>query len=138
MVKIKELNFLTLRERDQLLNEFNNTHYDYGVPQNVQPAVFEDNARKFPDTIAAIHLDDHISYNELNERSNQIAYLLRNVINIKNEFVGIHLDRNINYLSFFIAIFKAGAMYLPLSKGNPEDRTAFYLKDSRAKSFDYR
>ncbi|MDO9025800.1 non-ribosomal peptide synthetase [Zwartia sp.] len=96
------------------------------------PAAFEKQVRLTPEKIALEYRDQHITYQELNTRANQLAhYLIRAGIRC-DDVVAMMLDRTPDLIIALLAINKAGAGYLPLDVDYPESRLAFMLSDSRA------
>ncbi len=73
-----------------------------------------------------------LSYQELDERSNQLANHLIHMGIQRGQFVGIYYDRCPDMLIAMMGILKAGAAYLPLDPSFPADRIAYMLADSVA------
>jgi amino acid adenylation domain-containing protein len=91
---------------------------------------FEIQARAHPQSIALTLDNDALTYQELNERANQLAGYLRTLGVGPDFLVGVHLDRSFDLIVAILAILKAGGAYLPLDLACPEDRLHFQLKDA--------
>ncbi|MCP4147689.1 MAG: amino acid adenylation domain-containing protein, partial [bacterium] len=74
----------------------------------------------------------HLTYHELNKKSNQLATLLQAKGVEPNTIVGIMAGRSIEMVIGIMAILKAGGAYLPIDPDYPEARKQFMLKDSSA------
>ena len=89
--------------------------------------VFEGQARARPDAIAAVHGSRTLTYGELNARANRVA---RNLVArglTREGVVGVVTERNLDWLTAVLAIFKAGGAYLPIEPHFPEERIARML-----------
>ncbi len=102
------------------------------VIQNTIPSLFEEQARKFPEYVAALQGKRTLTYNELNNRANQLARYLQEKGVTADTPVALCLPRSFDFLIAIIAILKAGGAYLPLDAHQPEDRLLFLLHDSKA------
>jgi amino acid adenylation domain-containing protein len=122
---------ITVEERRQLLGERNNTHAEYPKDAPIHK-LFEFQAARTPHAIAAACGDVEISYQELNERANQLADYLRTIGVGPEKAVGIYLDRGVEQLVGMLGILKAGSAYLPIDPVFPEQRRAFMLNEARA------
>jgi acyl-CoA synthetase (AMP-forming)/AMP-acid ligase II len=67
-----------------------------------------------PEKEAVIAVDRSISYQELEERSNQLASVLRRTGVQKGDRVGIFLPKSIESLISLFAILKNGSTYVPI------------------------
>lgn len=95
--------------------------------------LFELQVEKSPDAIAIVSENCQLSYQELNQKANQLAHYLRN-LGVKPEvFVGLFFDRSPEIVIAIIAVLKAGGAYVPLDPSYPIDRLSFVLEDTRAK-----
>ena len=128
---LKDLPLLTQAEKHQLLREWNNTQADYPQDQCVHQ-LFEAQAEKTPDAIAVVFETQQLTYRELNQRANRLAYCLRK-LGVKPEvLVGICVERSIEMVMGLLGILKAGGAYVPIDPAYPQERLAFMLSDSQA------
>jgi amino acid adenylation domain-containing protein len=86
--------------------------------------LFEQRAREHPEVIAAVHDRQRLTYGELNKRANRIARALVARGARAETVVAVVADRGLQWMAAVIAVFKAGAVYLPIEPGFPADRIA--------------
>ena len=129
--KIAYLNLLPDNERQQLLQEWNGTAATY--PQDVCiHQLFEQQAAKTPKRIALRDKSGQLTYDELNQRANQVAhYLIAHGVNT-GMFVGVYFERCVEMVVSLLACMKVGAIYVPLDPLNPKERLAVILEDAQA------
>jgi tyrocidine synthetase-3 len=131
--KICELNFLSHREREQILIDFNDTKADYPVNRTIIH-LFEKQVEDTPDHIAVLYEAKGLTYMELNERANQLAYYLRKEYRVQvDDLVGIMLERSETMIIALLGVLKSGAAYLPIDPGYPGTRISYMLEDSGCK-----
>src|SRR5207302_1454311 len=128
---IAELPLLTESERQQLLVDWNATHLDYPRERCIHQLV-EQQAARTPDAVALVCGDQQLSYQELDQRANQLAHYLRSLGVGPEVRVGICLERSLEMVVGLLAVLKAGGAYLPLDPEYPSERLAFMLADSQA------
>ncbi|BAY79067.1 amino acid adenylation domain-containing protein (plasmid) [Nostoc linckia NIES-25] len=117
-------------EVDKLLLEWHENPETY-VSSVCIHQLFEYQVEKTPDQIAVIYEDKQLSYQELNQRANQLAHYLQ-ALNVKPEvLVGICLERSLETIVGLLAILKAGGAYVPLDPAYPSERLALMLEDSQ-------
>ncbi|MBF2002243.1 MAG: amino acid adenylation domain-containing protein [Synechococcales cyanobacterium M58_A2018_015] len=97
--------------------------------------LFEAQAAQRPDTIALIYVTSegvqHLTYGELNRRSNQLAHHLQSLGVGPETLVGIGIDRSLEMIIALLAVLKAGGAYLPLDPAYPPERLSYMLQDSQ-------
>ena len=125
---ICELPLLSPEEQYQLLVEWNDTNYDYSKLCIHQ--LFEAQVEKTPDKIAVLFESQQLTYQELNQKANQLAHYLQSVGIETQTRVGICLERSEKMLIGLLAILKAGGTYIPLDPAFPQERLTFMLEDS--------
>lgn len=91
---------------------------------------FCDNAKIYGNTIAVIYLNEKITYEELDKKSTQIAWMLKSMGIKKDDVVGVMLERSIDLLVGILGVMKAGGIYLPLDIIYPVERINYILGDS--------
>src|ERR1041385_4444100 len=97
------------------------------LPDRRAHEVFEDQARARPDAIAAMHGSRQLTYGELNARANRVARALLARGLTREGVVGVVIERNLDWLTAVLAIFKAGGAYLPIEPHFPAERIARML-----------
>ena len=130
-IKISELEFITKKERE-LLKQFNANSQNYPVTKTIQD-LFTQQVRQTPNKIAAVDEQSYLTYQELNEKANQIARLLKNLGVKPGEFIGIYKQRDVDFLTAILAILKVGAVYVPLDNTYPAARINYMLANSQVR-----
>ncbi|MGN7205929.1 amino acid adenylation domain-containing protein [Pedobacter sp. SAFR-022] len=88
--------------------------------------------RSYPAKTAVSFNGQHLSYNALNTKVNQLANKLIVQGVMPGDFVAVFIDRSADMLVSLLAILKASAVYIPLDPSYPKDRIEFMLEDSGA------
>lgn len=91
---------------------------------------FQAAAEKHPDNIALVCHTEQLTYREVNERANQLAWSLRERGVGAGSLVGLFCKRSLDMVIGLLGILKAGGAYLPLDPDYPEERIQFMLADS--------
>ena len=127
--RVDKLPLLSEEEQHQLLVAWN----DNGLEAPQQTCVhnlFEAQAAKTPDAIAAEFKRDGITYAELNARANQLAHYLRDRGVGLETLVGVSVPRSLEMLVAILGVLKAGGGYVPLDPKYPRERLQFMIKDA--------
>ncbi len=83
-----------------------------------------------PDAVAIATDEVALTYQELNQYSNQIAHALRRAGVTAGTLVGVCLERSPRMVASFLAILKVGGAYVPLDPTYPAERLAFMTADA--------
>ena len=127
---LSDLNLLTTEERRQLLVQWNQT--GAAIPGNCLHEFFELQAQRSPEALAIIYGQQSLSYQELNQRSNQLAHHLTKLGIGPEVRVAICITRGLDMVVAVMAVLKAGGAYVPLDPNYPAERVALMLNDSEA------
>ena len=103
------------------------------LPDRRAHELFEIQARDRPDAIAAVHGDRQLTYRQLNARANQLARALVARGVTREAVVGVMTERNLDWLTAVLAVFKAGGAYLPIEPHFPTERIAKMVSRAGAK-----
>jgi amino acid adenylation domain-containing protein len=135
------LSMMTAEEKQQVLYSFNETAEGYPHDKPVH-RLFEEQAGRTPHNIAVtapspIHRSDrsdrsHMTYKELNEKSNRLAHVLQAKGVKPGTIVALMMDNSLDLIIAVLGILKAGAGYLPIGPAYPFKRVLTLLKDSNA------
>ncbi|HEY0019293.1 MAG TPA: amino acid adenylation domain-containing protein, partial [Longimicrobium sp.] len=128
---LSALELVDAAERARVVDEWNRTDAPYPVDRCIHQ-LFEAQAARTPDAVAAIHEHDSLTYAALNERANRLAHHLR-ALGVGPEVrVGICLRRGLDLLVSMLAVLKAGGAYVPLDPNYPVERLENTLADAEA------
>ncbi|MUN42819.1 non-ribosomal peptide synthetase [Actinomadura litoris] len=127
-VPLAEVDVLAEPERNRILGAWNDTAAE--IPRTTVAALFEEQAARTPDAVALVSGSTEITYAELDARANRLAHSLRARGVGAESVVGLSLPRGADMVTAVLAVWKAGAAYLPIDPGYPLERTAFMLADS--------
>lgn len=125
------LPLLDVPERQRLLVEWNATEAAYPSDQCAHQ-LFEAQARRTPDAVAAVAGDAQLSYDGLNTQAQQLARVLRGHGVGRDTVVGICTDRSLEMIVAMMGVLKAGGAFLPLDPNYPPARLGFMLEDAAA------
>ncbi|KMP94175.1 hypothetical protein TU65_14990, partial [Bacillus wiedmannii] len=128
-VTVSDIDITTDDERHQLLEEFNKTQVDYSRGKTLQE-LFEAQVDKRPDHIAVKFRNKTLTYRELNEKSNQLARVLRQKGVNPNSIVGLMIESSLDMMIGILGILKSGGAYLPIDPTHPQDRIHYMMKDA--------
>ncbi|WP_285563807.1 non-ribosomal peptide synthetase [Streptomyces sp. RTGN2] len=100
------------------------------VPDRRFHELFEARVRSHPGAVAAVLDGRSLTYAELNERANRVAWALRLGGLWDEDVVAVVTERDLEWLAAVIGVFKAGGVYLPVEPHFPAARIAAVLTRS--------
>jgi amino acid adenylation domain-containing protein/thioester reductase-like protein len=131
-----QLKLLSASEKRELLDNWNQTNTNYALDKCVHQ-LFEAQVERSPHTLAVIQeAENHseqssLTYQNLNQRANQLAHYLHSLGVKPDTPVGICVERTSEMAIAVLAVLKAGAAYLPLDPAYPQERLAFMIEDTQ-------
>ncbi|QUI24146.1 amino acid adenylation domain-containing protein [Vallitalea pronyensis] len=128
-IALTDINILSKEEKEKLVDTFNDTYAEYPRDKTI-PELFEEQVERTPDNIAVVYGSEKLTYKELNERTNQLARMLREKGVKAESLVGIMVERSVEMIISIIGILKAGGAYLPIDPDYPNSRIQYMIKDS--------
>jgi amino acid adenylation domain-containing protein len=127
--RLSALPLLTAPEEQVILRDWNATEADYPRDRCLHE-LFEEQARRVPDSVAVSAPGGRLTYAELNERANRLAHRLIELGAGPGQRVAICLERTPALLVGLLGILKSGAAYVPLDPAYPAGRLAAMLEDA--------
>ena len=108
------------------------TTHDNCLQQTITE-IFEEQVHRAPEAVAIAYEGVELTYEELNQRSNQLGHYLLSLGVAPGERVGICVERSLDLIVGLLGILKAGGAYVPLDPNYPAERLDFMVKDSEIK-----
>ncbi len=127
---INELTLLSASERRELLDLGNDSSMDE-LRRECVHELFEAQAERTPEVVAAVFEGEQLTYRELNGQANQLAQRLIERGVGPDILVGLYLDRSLEMLIGLLGILKAGGAYVPLDPSIPLSRLQFLVEDAK-------
>jgi amino acid adenylation domain-containing protein len=128
---INDLTWLGKDEWEQAVVRWNETNKEYGEGEGKCFAeLFELQVKRNAKATAVCYEAVEWSYGELNRRANQLAHYLRSLGAGREKRVGVYLERGLEQVAATLAIWKAGAVYVPLDPAYPKERLGYMLEDA--------
>jgi nonribosomal peptide synthetase DhbF len=127
-VEVSSVDVLTPSEAD-LLRGWNDSAHE--LPDQTVTTTFEQRAGSHPDAIALVCGDERFSYAELNVRVNRFAHHLISLGVVPDAVVAVAVPRSAEAVIAWLAIGKAGGVYMPIDIHNPVDRIRALLTDAK-------
>jgi amino acid adenylation domain-containing protein len=131
---IQTLPIMTEQEAHQL-QAWNDTATDYPLEKTIVD-LFEQQVSKTPSNIAVVFEEQQLTYQQLNDKANQLAHYL---VALKpkaelpdNPLIAIAVERSLDMVIGLLGILKAGGAYVPIEPSYPLDRINYMLEDSAA------
>ena len=128
-VSLCRVSLLAPEERRRLIEDRNATTRSF-AGEILPHRLFEEQARRHPDRLAAVFESASMTYAELDGKANQLARYLRRQGAGAETLIGILLHRSLDVAVAVLGILKAGAAYVPLDPGYPRERLAFMMRDT--------
>ena len=126
---VLKLPLLTEPDAAEILEGFNPEPQE-ALPQTCLHNLFEQQAGRQPDAPCIRTPQETLSYGDVEQRANVLAHLLQGKGVGSQSAVGVMLDRMPALYIAILAVLKAGAAYLPMDPGYPEDRLSFMASDA--------
>ncbi|MBE9012228.1 amino acid adenylation domain-containing protein [Pseudanabaenaceae cyanobacterium LEGE 13415] len=128
---ISHLPILPAAQQNQLLVEWNDTAKS--IPSNCVHELISAQAARTPTAIAVQFDQEQLTYQELEQRSNQLARFLQSKGVQPDDLVGICMARSIDFIVGIFGILKAGGAFVPLDPTYPKERLELLMSDAQVK-----
>ncbi len=136
--QFKEIDLLSPEHYQTIIYDWNATDVKYSKGETLV-SLFESQAVKTPNQIAVVFEDQQLTYQQLNQKSNQLAREIRNQYKDRQAetlspetLIALCLDRSLEMVIAILGILKAGGAYVPIDPNYPQDRIDFILEDTKA------
>ncbi|MFD0744456.1 amino acid adenylation domain-containing protein [Phytohabitans flavus] len=127
--RLSTVDFSSIHER-RVMAQWNDTTAP--LPAESVPDLVRAQALADPQAVAVEIGELRLTYGELDERANRLAHHLRERGVGRESTVGVLLDRGADLVVSLLAVWKAGAAYVPLDPAFPADRLGHAMADCGA------
>src|SRR5215813_10406743 len=124
---VSAIDLLGKEELSQVLFDWNAGRTPYDGP--LIHELIQEQAERTPSALAVVCGDQRVTYRELNLRSSLLAWYLRRREIGPESRVAVFMRRAPSLVIALLGVLKAGAAYVPVDPGYPEQRIAFMLQD---------
>ncbi|MFF1379057.1 amino acid adenylation domain-containing protein [Streptomyces sp. NPDC058308] len=130
--RVGAVELLSAGERERVVGEWG-AGPAVEVLAETAPALFAARVAQAPDAAAVLAADGNTvySYGELDARADRLARLLMDRGVGPEQVVALALPRSPELVVAVLAVWKAGAAYLPIDTAYPVDRIRFMVEDAR-------
>ncbi|WP_274651223.1 non-ribosomal peptide synthetase [Paenibacillus humicola] len=129
--RLADIEMMTEMEKRRILIDLNET--DVPIPSDrTVHRLFEEQAGRTPHKTAVVHRETSLTYFQVNERANRLAWRLRELGVNNGTIVGVMLERSAQVIIGILGILKAGGAYVPVDPELPTERIRYFLEDSGA------
>ncbi|MCV9934720.1 amino acid adenylation domain-containing protein, partial [Flavobacterium sp. LS1R47] len=132
-----DISIIDSADYKEIVHNWNATEKEYPKEKTIQE-LFEEQVAKTPNKTALVFENKSLSYNELNEKSNQLAHYIRVQYEervgktfVPNTLIALCLDRSLEMIIGMLAVLKAGGAYVPIDSNYPQDRIDYILEDTK-------
>ncbi len=128
--KLQEISVVSSEERKQLISLGQGPKLDF--PGKISlVSQFQKSVNKYPENIALSYDQKQLSYKEVDQQSTNLAHALIDAGVKQGNYVGIFLNPDHRFFIAELAILKIGAVFIPLSKENPNKRLQLIINDAK-------
>ncbi|MFJ3891663.1 amino acid adenylation domain-containing protein [Streptomyces sp. NPDC090083] len=125
---VGRIELLTPAEHHAAVERPNATARPY--PATTLPRLFAEQVRRTPGAPAVVHGERTLSYAELDRAAGTLAAVLATRGAGPGQVVAVRLPRSAELLITLHAVLRAGAAYLPVDPGYPDERVRNILEDA--------
>ncbi len=131
-ILIRDLSLLTEQAKTAILAHSTGATKNFTTSQTIAD-LFRKMAWENTKKVALVDNNNQWTYGELDKITNDFAHYLQSELEVKpNDFVAVLHERSALAVICFIAIQKAGGVYVPIDTKNPQERIEFILENTRA------
>ncbi len=127
-----ELNYMSQELHEELVYELNATDLAYSDKLTLVDIV-ESRTNKTPNNVSFIDENRSITYQELNDFSNQIGHELKEQNVSNGDYVCLHMSRSVDLIASLIGILKSGGVYVPFEPTIPAARKEHIIDQLKVK-----
>ncbi len=127
--RIGDVDIISKKDRNQILNEFNDTAAEYPRDKAVGE-LFDETVKVYKDNCALRYYEETLTYAQLSEIVDECVGELLAAGVAKGDHICIMAYKLTKTIAYMIAILKVGAVYIPIDPQNPKDRNDYIIANA--------
>lgn len=132
-IEIQNISLLNNEDLAKINAKSDQTHVTYDREATLI-SLFNFAADRFPENIAVKSGNVSLTYRELQQKSGELAFYLKEKYNIqRDDLIVLHTERSEMMIVAIMAVLKLGAAYVPVDPDYPQSRIEYILSDSGTK-----
>ena len=132
---IKDISVLNESEGNKILNDFNDTKYEYDIPENsTLYSLFEKASEENKEKVCLVADNKEITFGEFKSYAERIDSRIRNITNEEKSVIAVICERSFEMYGAVYGIIRGGNAYLPIAPDYPQERIDYILENSNAKA----
>lgn len=129
---LEQIDYISINDKNLMLNILNQTQKPYPKGLTLYN-IFEEKVEKYSNKVAVETDSILLTYKELSQKVDNLSKYLTTQGIQPQDYVGLSVERSALLIIGMLAIWKIGAIYLPVSPDLPSDRIKYILEDTQAK-----
>ncbi|QSI44922.1 non-ribosomal peptide synthetase [Bacillus altitudinis] len=105
---------------------------DTPYPKRTLQELFEEQVQRDPHRIAVSYMEEHMTYQDLDEKATKLAAYLQSKGVGPGSLVPMLFDRSFDMMVSVLGIVKSGAAYVPMSPEYPDARIGLIVRDTQS------
>ena len=131
-IRLNEIQNMKLEHREKFISLFEKNKYEFD--KNISYVdLLKKQVELTPNNIAIADDETEITYKEMDEITDKIAGYLNHLGIKEGDTVAVLQQRSRYVVISAISIIKAGAIFFPIDRTNPDERLGYLLEDGDAK-----
>ncbi len=131
-IKIRELEIVSPKEKAFILEKYNHSYEETDQFVSVYE-LFSKHVNTTPNQLAISYKDTALTYKQLNQLANEIAWMLKSHSIHPGDIVCLAFANSIEFVASILATQKLGVCYIPIDIHYPADRIEYIVNNSKAK-----
>lgn len=131
-IRVKDIQSMKDEHKKIFIRSFDENIFNFD-PNIGYVDLLKRQVEKSPDNIAVCDYKEVLSYKELDEITDKIAGYLNHIGIRKGDTVAVLQERDKNVIISAISVLKAGAIFFPIDRTNPDERLGYLLEDGQTK-----
>jgi amino acid adenylation domain-containing protein/HAD superfamily phosphatase (TIGR01681 family) len=132
--RVQEISVVCDQERSQLISLGQGPQLNYAEDDHLVKR-FQRSVEEYPNNTALCYGEICLSYKEVDQQATNLAHALFKAGVKQGNYVGIFLDADHLFFIAELAVLNIGAVFIPLSKENPNERLRLIINDANIKFF---